>query len=133
MKRPGVSRIVLDASAILAVLNDEPGAESLTEEMIGKSIASTVNIVEVATKLIHEGGEPSEAWRKVLSLFPAVEPFTREHARIAAGLVRQTQSIGLSLGDRACLALAIATEAPAWTTDKSWKKLSLSIPIHLMR
>jgi PIN domain nuclease of toxin-antitoxin system len=130
---PAVNRIVLDASAMLAILNGEPGAENLTEEMIAGSIASTVNIAEVLTKLIREGGEPSAAWRHVCALFPSAEPFTAEQARIAAGLTRQTRALGLSLGDRACLALAIAKDATAWTTDKSWKKLTLSVSVNLMR
>jgi ribonuclease VapC len=128
-----MNRIVLDASAILAILNDEPGAEKITPELLSRATTSAVNLAEVQTILVREGGDPDESWALTLDPIPDVEPFTAEHARIAGSLVRKTSSLGLSLGDRACLAVAIALEAPVYTTDRLWKKLKLTIPIHLLR
>ena len=128
-----MNKIVLDASAILALLNDEPGAEKITPDLLGRATASTVNLAEVQTILVREGGDPDESWTLAVDPIPDFEPFTAEQARIAGTLVQKTSSLGLSLGDRACLALAIALEAPVYTTDRLWKKLTLGIPIHVIR
>ena len=66
-------------------------------------------------------------------MFTSAELFTSEHARIAGDLIIKTESRGLSLGDRSCLALAIALKAPVYTTEQSWKHLKLGIPIHVIR
>jgi ribonuclease VapC len=118
--QPCLNKVVLDASAILALLNDEPGSGKLTPELLSRATTSAVNLAEVQTILVREGGEPDESWAL------AVDP-------IAGALIQETSSLGLSLGDRACLALAIALDAPVYTTDRLWKKLKLSIPIHLLR
>ncbi len=128
-----MSRVVLDASAILAMLNEEPGAEKITLELLSQATASAVSLAEVQTKLVREGGDPGEAWALALDPLPDVEPFTAEQAKIAADLVQATSALGLSLGDRACLALAIVLDAPVYTTDRPWKKLKLGIPIHVLR
>lgn len=125
--------IVLDASAMFAVLNREPGSEKLTPEMLTNSTGSTVNLAEVHTKLVSRGGDAGGAWEDARSTIQDVEPFTEEQARIAGGLVGQTRALGLSLGDRACLALGIALRAPVYTADRSWKKLNLGIRIHVIR
>ncbi len=62
-----------------------------------------------------------------------IKPFGEEHARIAGDLVTQTRPLGLSLGDRACLALGMALKAPVYTADKTWKKLKLNVRIHVVR
>jgi ribonuclease VapC len=128
-----MSKIVLDASALLALLNQESGAQKLTPELLRDAISSTVNLAEVQTKLVREGGDPDEAWEIALSPISEAEPFTSEQAKIAGALVTQTRPLGLSLGDRACLALAIVLKAPVYTTDRDWKNLKLGIPIHVMR
>jgi len=128
-----MSKIVLDASALLAVLNQEPGAEKLTPELLGEGVASTVNLAEVQTKLVREGADPDEAWDLAIASVPRAEPFTSEHAKIAGSIVKQTRPLGLSLGDRACLALAVALKAPVYTTDGEWKRLKLGIGIHVIR
>ncbi len=125
--------MVLDASVILAFLYEEPGAEKLTEELLEKAIVSTVNVAEAASKLIQGGDDPDTAWRDLGFFFPSAEPFTTEHARIAAKLVQQTKESGLSLGDRACLALAISLKYPVWTADRGWKKLNVGVPVNLLR
>jgi ribonuclease VapC len=128
-----VSKIVLDASAILALLNREPGANTLTPEILSHAAASTVNLAEVHTKLVSRGGNPEEAWEDALSAVHEAVPFTEEQARIAGGLAAVTRSLGLSLGDRACLALGLALKTAVYTTDKSWKSLKLGIRIHVIR
>ena len=128
-----MSRIVLDASVLLALLNNESGADKLTPELLSNAASSTVNLAEVQTKLVHEGGSPDEAWEDTLSPIRDAMPFTEEQARIAGSLVTQTRSLGLSLGDRACLALGLTLKAPVYTADKSWRSLKLGIPIHVIR
>lgn len=128
-----MSRVVLDASALLALLNNEPGADKLTPELLSNATSSTVNLAEVQTKLVSEGGNPDEAWEDTLSPVREAAPFTEEQAKIAGSLVAQTRPWGLSLGDRACLALGIVLKAPIYTADKSWKNLKLGVRIHVIR
>jgi PIN domain nuclease of toxin-antitoxin system len=128
-----VSRIVLDASALLAVLNREPGAEKLTPQLLSAATSSTVNLAEVQSKLVSRGIRPDEAWEAALSPIREAAVFTGEQAKIAGSLIAQTSSFGLSLGDRACLALGIALKAPVYTADRSWKNLKLGVRIHLVR
>ncbi len=128
-----MSRIVLDASAVLALLNREPGTDRLTPELLRDATCSTVNLAEVQTKLVSAGGNPDEAWEDTLSPIRQAAPFTEEQARIAGSLVAKTRALGLSLGDRACLALGLALKAPVYTADRSWKKLELGIRIHVIR
>jgi ribonuclease VapC len=128
-----VSRVVLDASAVLALLNDEPGTEALTPALLSHATCSTVNLAEIHSKLVSAGGRSDEAWEDALSPFRDAEPFTEGHAKIAGSLVTQTRSLGLSLGDRACLALGIALKAPVYTADKSWRNLKLGVRIHVIR
>jgi PIN domain nuclease of toxin-antitoxin system len=68
-----------------------------------------------------------------LSTVSAVEPFSDEQARIAGDLIAKTEKLGLSLGDRSCLALAIVLKAPVYTTEQVWKNLKLGVPIHVIR
>ncbi len=128
-----MNRVVLDASALLALLNQEPGAEKLTPDLLGAAAMSAVNLAEVHGKLIAHGLSPAEAWRAALSPVGIAMPFTSDHARIAGELVPQTRALGLSLGDRACLALALALKRPVYTANKSWRNLEVGLRIHLIR
>jgi ribonuclease VapC len=128
-----VSKVILDASAILALLNNEPGADKLTPELLSNACCSTVNLAEVQTKLVREGGRPDEAWEDALSPIREAIPFTEGHAKIAGSLATQTRRLGLSLGDRACLALGVALKAPVYTADKTWRSLKLGVRIHVIR
>ncbi len=128
-----MSRIVLDASAVLALLNHETGADKLTLELLSDTTCSTVNLAEVQSKLVSLGGAPDEAWEDTLSSIREAVPFTEEQARITGSLVAQTRALGLSLGDRACLALGLTLKAPVYTADKSWKDLKLGVKIHVIR
>jgi PIN domain nuclease of toxin-antitoxin system len=128
-----MSESVLDASAILAILHLERGAQQLTTEILDEAVASTVNLAEVQTKLVKGGLAPDEAWEHALSTVKEAEHFTSEQARIAGDLITRTEKYGLSLGDRSCLALAIALNAPVYTTDQNWRNLKVGVPIHVIR
>ena len=128
-----MNRIVLDSSVLLALLNREPGADSLTPELLDAAAGSTVNLAEVQAKLVNEGVNSDIAWNSTLSTVRELMPFTAEQAKIAGSLVPQTRSLGLSLGDRACLALGIALNAPIYTADRSWKSLKVGVRIHVIR
>ncbi len=128
-----MSDIVLDASAILAVIHGEPGAERLTTDLLARSVCSTVNLAEVTGKLVSRGWSVAEAWEDATIPVRAVLDFTEEHAKLNAGLVQLTRPLGLSLGDRACIALGLSLRAPVYTTDKSWSKLQLPIRVHVLR
>jgi len=128
-----MSDVVLDASAILAIIFQERGAEKLTDELMDNAVISTVNLAEVQSKLIKKGFESEEAWETALSLVTAAEPFTSEQARIAGDLIAKTEKYGLSLGDRSCLALAITLKAPVYTTEQVWRNLKVGISIHVIR
>jgi ribonuclease VapC len=125
--------IVLDASAILTVINDEPGAEKLTPDLLARAVGSTVNLAEVQTKLVSRGWTPEQAWEDAISPLREAVSFDEEQARIAGDLVIQTRHLGLSLGDRACLALGIALKVPVYTAEKVWKKLKVGVRIHVIR
>ncbi len=124
---------VLDASAVIALLLEEPGAENLTDEILENAVASTVNLAEVQTKLVQWGYDPDEAWVDTLDQVTAAEPYTSQQAKIAGTLVQMTRPLGLSLGGRSCLALAIFLGAEVYTTEQSWRNLKLAVPIHIIR
>ena len=128
-----MNSIVLDASALLAVLNREPGAEKRTSQLLSAATSSTVNLAEVQSKLVSRGIKPDEAWEATISPIQKSAVFTYEQAKIAGSLIARTSAFGLSLGDRACLALGIALKAPVYTADRSWKNLKLGVRIHLVR
>jgi PIN domain nuclease of toxin-antitoxin system len=124
---------VLDASALLAVLNREPGAEKLTPQLLSVATSSTINLAEVQSKLVSRGIKPDEAWEATISPIREGAVFTDEQAKIAGSLIAQTRAFGLSLGDRACLALGIALRAPVYTANRLWKNLKLGVRIHVVR
>ena len=128
-----MSRIVLDSSVILAVIHQESGFDKVTPELLADSVASTVNLAEVQSKLVTSGWRPEEAWQDATSTCDDVLPFTSEQAKTAGSLIAQTRPFGLSLGDRACLALALSLNAPVYTADRSWKSLKVGVRIHVIR
>lgn len=127
-----MSRIVLDASAILAVLGREPGADRVLPHVMNTA-ASTVNLAEVHGKLVGRGILNDEAWEASVSLVREVIDFDSEQAALAGMLVPSTKPFGLSLGDRSCLALSMVLKAPVYTTERAWKKLKLGIRVHVIR
>jgi ribonuclease VapC len=128
-----MNRVVLDASAILAVIAGEPGAEKLTPNLLARAVASAVNLAEVQGKLVSRGWTSEEAWEDATSPVREVLPFDHEQARIAGDLIMATRHLGLSLGDRACLAQGIALKAPVYTAEKAWKGLKVGVRIHIIR
>ena len=122
----------LDSSAILAVLFDEPGTDTVFPVLKG-GLLSTVNLAESHSRLVSLGAYAPQSWNRILSLQCQVCPLTEDQARIAAELVSVTRPFGLSLGDRACLALAIEHNARVYTADRNWKNLSLGIEIEVIR
>lgn len=125
---------VLDASAILALIYREPGHERVTAAMRG-AIASTVNWAEVVTTLARRGHPDLEtAAEAIRALGVDIAPFT-PHDAVRAGLLwTTTHTAGLSLGDRACLAVAETSDAEAiLTSDRAWADLDTTAPIELIR
>jgi PIN domain nuclease of toxin-antitoxin system len=124
---------VLDASALLALLKGEPGAERVAEALERGAYLSAVNLAEVLSKLADWGEDPAEAQARMAQvglLGAAVEvlPFTGEDALEVARLRALTRAHGLSFGDRACLALARRLGLPALTMDGAWAGLDLGGP-----
>jgi ribonuclease VapC len=129
---------VLDASALLALLKGEPGAERVAEALEQGAYLSAVNLAEVLSKLADWGEDPTEAQARMAQvglLGAAVEvlPFTGEDALEVARLRALTRAHGLSFGDRACLALARRLGLPALTAERAWAELDLGIPVEVLR
>ena len=82
-----MNKIVLDASALLAVLNDEPGSDKLTPELLSIATSSTVNLAEVQSKLVDRGISPDRAWAATMTPIAEAIPFTSEQAKAAANSV----------------------------------------------
>lgn len=121
---------VLDASALLAAFFNEPGADIVAERMNG-ALLSAVNYHEVIAKLIDRGSPADQILDVMAQLDIEVVPVDREQA-VAGGLLRaETRLAGLSLGDRACLALAMTKKATAVTTDRAWTELGLEVAIEV--
>jgi ribonuclease VapC len=129
---------VLDASALLAYLRGEPGAEAVSEAIAGGATISTVNLAEALSRSADNGVNPAQlarelADRGLVDGAIATEPFTVADAIEAARLRPLTRAAGLSLGDRACLALARRLEGVAMTTDTAWARVELDVPLRLVR
>ena len=123
---------VADASAILAMLDREPGHQRV-EAALAETVMSTVNLAEIVTSLINKGIPAADARSTTESLEIETVPLDRELA-LAAGVLREgTRSHGLSLGDRACLALGRHLALPVLTADRTWADLDVGIEIQLIR
>lgn len=127
----GVS-VVFDSSALLAITYGEDGA-AVALRAAGDAIMSAVNATEVITRLIDRGASEEEAREILHSYGLAIRPFD-EPLAVAAGFLRTaTRQYGLSLGDRACLALAMRERAPVVTADRAWARLDLGIDVQVIR
>jgi PIN domain nuclease of toxin-antitoxin system len=126
-----VNSVVLDASALLALLNAEEGAD-LVQDFLPQSVISTVNLAEVVTRLSILGMPEGEVREALTVLGLEIIPFDEEQAFRAGLLSVYTQPLGLSLGDRACLALALTTRDTALTANRIWKDLDIGVAIKLI-
>lgn len=125
-------KTVLDASALLAWLHEEPGAK-IVDDLLNEALISSVNWAEVFQKALAHDLETKNLRQDLESLGVCIVPFSARQAEIAAELWRFTRSAGLSLGDRACLALTSELRCPVLTTDKVWNELNLDIKIRVIR
>lgn len=120
-----MASMVLDASALIALFRDEPGAEQIAG-FIGEGLISAVNLHEVVKALLRRG-IPIDATREMIAaLHLEVRPHAEEDAYAAASLWQATEKFGSGLGDRSCMALGIAEGLPVMTTDKAWAELQIS-------
>jgi PIN domain nuclease of toxin-antitoxin system len=127
-----VSEVVLDASALLAVLHRERGSE-IVEPLLGTAVIGAANLAEVLARLVDKEVPEEVAWSAVTGLGLRTVEFDTELARATARLRAATRRHGLSLGDRACLALAERLRLPVLTADRAWSKLNLPLDIRLIR
>ncbi len=123
---------VWDASALLLLLQKEPGWQQLGPRL-PDSVMASVNLSEVAAKFIEAGGAPGTT-REILGGLPIeVHDFTTGLAYQAAELRAPTRDLGLSLGDRACLALGLSLGMRILTADRAWLELDLGVEIEIAR
>ncbi len=123
---------VLDSSAILAIVLGEAGRERVAAALLASKVCS-VNFAEVITKLIEAGVSFDDAERQAQDLALTVLDFDRDLAMQAGFLRRTTRHKGLSLGDRACLSLAMREKLPVMTADRAWCDLDLPVEVVLIR
>lgn len=124
--------LILDASALLTLLHREPGSERV-EQVLDGALISTVNWVEVVQKALQRQVEVDPLREGFTQVGVTFEPFTPDQAESAARLWEGTRRFGLSLADRACLALAVERGLPILTADRAWRGLDLGVAIELLR
>lgn len=129
---------ILDASALLAYLQGEPGATVVANALTQGSIISAVNWAETLSKLAERGQDPDSVtdlltYQGLLNNALMIAPFDANLAQVTAKLRPLTQISGLSLGDRACLALGIQTQLPVLTSDQAWNGLNIGVVVQLIR
>ena len=124
--------VVLDASALLAFLQLEPGHETVGN-VLAESVISTVNWAEVIGKCIASDVETEGLLEDIRALGLAVVPFSSAEAELAGRLAQPARALGLSLGDRACLALGLARGDSIYTADRTWRRLRLDVAIETIR
>lgn len=127
-----MSETVLDASAVLALIKGEPGCDVVLDALPDAMI-SAVNLSEVAAVLSAYGAPGDMVRGRLDALSMQVVSFDEELAYASAQLRSGTAGAGLSLGDRACLALAAKRNLPALTADRAWGRLDLGIDVRLIR
>ncbi len=127
------NKILLDTSALLALLKKEPGHE-IVSNIIAISVISSVNLSELITVLSRAGVSENDIDEIITDLVPEIIPFCGDISIKTGKISKLTQGYGLSLGDRACLATAIQLGLPVYTADKIWAELDLpNVKIKLIR
>jgi ribonuclease VapC len=127
-----MASVVLDASAVLALLNVEPGAD-VVNSALEDALVSAVNYAEVFSKLVERGAPQAEAKAALRIIEGAVAVYDLDLAQRTGAMRSDTKSRGLSLADRACLALAQREQLPALTGDRRWKAAVAGIEVRLIR
>ena len=122
----------MDAAALVAYLDAEPGHDVVAAELAGSSV-SAVNIAEVLGRAARRGHDPGEIVRVLEGLGVRTEPFTEEDALAVARFAPESRSLGLSLADRACLALAARSGAVVLTADRALARADLGVHVELIR
>jgi len=124
--------VVHDASSLLALAFNEPGGAVVRAALRG-SLISSVNWLEVVQKVQGRGRDAGPLRGLFAQLGMTVEPFAPSTAELAARLYFETRQLGLSLGDRACLALGLEKGWRVYTADREWSRLTLGIDIRPIR
>jgi PIN domain nuclease of toxin-antitoxin system len=127
-----MAEAVLDASALLAFLRNEPGADKVAA-VLTRCCISAVNLAETISKMAEHGKPLDQVGYQIDRLRIPVIPFDAAQARIVASLRPATRAAGLSLGDRACLALALQTALTALTAERNWDQCGLNVQIERIR
>ena len=130
---PEGPRKLLDASALLAYLQREPGFEAVREALREGAAISAVNLAEVAGKLKARGKDTERIVRRLLAMGLEVLPFTLEEALEAGALDPLTRPLGLSLGDRACLAAGKVRGLAVLTADRTWAGVVPGVDVVVVR
>jgi ribonuclease VapC len=128
----GAPSAVLDASALLAFLHREPGHQAVAAVLQGAEISS-VNWSEVSQRALTRGTDLTGLRSDLIALGLVIVPFSTKDAESAATLWSSTRALGLSLGDRACLALGLVRGAMVLTADRQWQNLNVGVPVRLIR
>jgi PIN domain nuclease of toxin-antitoxin system len=126
------SSVVFDASALLAYIRDEPGA-AIVGEAVGGAAISAANWAEVMEKSLLAGLDAGALRSDVEAFGVRVAPVEVEQAEFAARLREPTRSLGLSLADRLCFALAADLQAPILTADRQWSKVEAGVEVRVIR
>lgn len=125
--------MVVDASALLAYLLGEPGSDAVVAALQGGATMSALNVAEVLSKLADAGASVDEAWPAIETLGVEVTAVGTREAIDIARLRAATRDSGLSMADRACLALAAAQGVPALTADRAWMGVDVGVEVRLIR
>jgi len=123
--------VILDASALLSYLRQEPGAE-VVDGVLGDSVMASENWAEVVQKSISVGVDVQRMLEDLQALGMKVEPFLPEDGDMAGRLWAPTRQLGLSLGDRACLSHGLRLRLTVLTCYRAWAQLPLDVVIQLL-
>lgn len=125
-------RAVVDSSVLIAALRREPNADQFLLA-VDEVVVSTLILAEVISKLVSVGLSAVEAWEAATTVMDRIVPFDEQQSRLAGELIQETKRVGLSLGDRACLALGLVLELPVYTADRAWSDIQVGVEIFVVR